>query len=171
MKKQAISWLVIIVFIVLGVFAFIYGNKPTVPTVGADGKINGEYSIAGIMALGKPYKCTFEKNDESSRIIGTIYTDGNNIYGEFRIKTDIMKDEFNSFLMVKDAETYVWTSLEDVGYKSPVTKSASKNASAEEQAQIVGTRDKMQYKCEPWQEVDNFTFETPPWIKFSELKK
>jgi len=170
MRNQIISWLIIVAMVVLGIFIYIYGNKPQIPVVGEDGKISGNYAIAGIMRLGKPYVCTFERADDTSKIAGVIHTDGQKIYGEFRIKTDLVKDNFSSFLVVKDEKAYVWTSLQNAGYESPVAKSANKNASPVEQAQIVGLRDKILYKCEPWQDTDNSVFELPAWITFSELK-
>lgn len=172
MKNQITSWLVIIALIALGIFVYIYGSRPAIPMVGENGKISGNYAIEGIMRLGKPYVCTFEKSDGISKIAGVVHTDGQKIYEEFRIKTDALEGkEFNSFLIIRDGEAYTWTSLQNIGYKSSVAKSASKNASLQEQAQIIGTRDKVQYECKPWPEVDNTIFETPAWITFSELKK
>jgi hypothetical protein len=157
---------------VICIFLFNYQNdKIVMPTVGADGKISGNYAIESIMVLGKPYTCNFDKSDGSSKISGVIHTDGGKIYGEFKIKTDLIKNEFNSFLLIKDNMAYTWTSLQNIGYKSSIAKSASKNASPQEQAQIVGTRDKMQYNCELWLNADNSLFETPTSITFSELKK
>lgn len=170
MKNQIASWLIIIGLIVLGVFVYIYGGQPTVPEVGEDGKISGIYTMEGIMKLDKPYRCTFEKADETSKIAGVMRTDGKNVFGEFRIKTDLVNNEFNSFLLIKGDEAYIWTSLQNIGYKSAAAKSASKNASPLEQAQIIGTRDKVAYKCEPWLEVDNSIFDTPSWVTFTDLK-
>lgn len=172
MRDKIIFPLAGAVLAVLVIFLFNYqNNKLAAPTIGIDGRINGNYAIEGIVGLGKPYVCTFEKTDGASKILGIIHTDGQKIYGEFRIKTDLVKDEFNSFLIIKDGESYAWTSLQNVGYKSSTAKSASKNASPAEQSQIVGTRDKMDYKCELWQDADNSIFELPVWITFSELKK
>ena len=174
MKNKIVSlsgWIVLAILVIIGIFVFYYGSKPTAPPVGADGKISGNYSIADIMVLDKPYQCTFGKSDRASKIAGTIYTDGSKIYGEFRMQTDLMENEFNDFLIIKDGQSYTWTSLqENVGYKYPTAKSSNKNASPEEQSQIIGTQDKVQYDCQPWNEVSDSTFEVPPWIKFSELK-
>lgn len=169
MKKQVVSWLIIIGLIVLMTVVYIYGRRPATPTVGADGKISGHYTITGIQRLDQPYVCTFEKTDEVSKIVGVIHLDKNNVYGEFRIKTDLVEKEFNSFLVVNNKEAYVWTSLNNVGYKSPAAKSANKNASPLEQAQIVGFNDKIPYECKPWLEIDSTIFEIPSWIVFSEL--
>jgi hypothetical protein len=171
MKKQIASWLILIVFIALGIFVYVYGGKPEIPTVGANGEINGNYAIGGIMRLGKPYACTFEKSDATSQIAGVIHTDGQRIYGEFRIQTDLLKNNFSSFLLIKDGVAYSWTSLQDIGYKSSAAQSASKNASPIEQAQIIGIKDRVPYKCRPWLEVDNTIFDVPTSIKFSELNK
>jgi hypothetical protein len=161
------------VVLIICFFGFInyQNNKIVVPVVGANGEINGNYTIEGIMKLGKPYVCTFEKSDGTSSVSGVVHTDGQKIYEEFKIKTDLVKNGFNSFLLMKDGIAYTWTSLQNIGYISPTAKSASKNASLKEQAQIVGTRDEMLYKCELWLNATSSIFETPTSIKFSELKK
>lgn len=170
MKKQISSWITLIVLVALGAAVYIYGNKPSAPAVGEDGKISGDYSIAGVMRLGKPYVCTFEKSDGSSSVMGVIHTDGQKIYGEFRIETKTTEaEEFNSFLVMGDGEAYVWSSLQNIGYKSKAAESASKGASPAEQGQIIGLRDKIPYKCSPWQDVDSAIFEPPTWVTFSEL--
>jgi hypothetical protein len=154
------------------IFLFNYqNNKIAVPTVGENGKVSGLYTIEGIEKLGKPYVCTFEKADSTSKISGTIRTDGQKIYGEFKINTDLIKNGFNSFIIIKDNIAYIWTSLQNVGYKSPAVKSASANASPQDQAQIIGTQDKIQYECEPWSNADNYIFEIPTSTTFLELKK
>ena len=171
MKDKIIFPLIGVVLAILVIFGWnFYKNKPETPVVEADGNINGEYSIESIMLLGKPYICTFEKTDGVSEIAGTIKTDGQKIYGEFTIKTDLLKTGFNSFLLISDKQAYTWTSLSQLGYKSPAAKSASQNASPQEQAQIVGLKDKMPYECKLWQNADNSLFEIPASIKFSEIK-
>jgi len=157
---------------VLCILLFIYqSNKIVVPTVGASGEINGNYTIEGIMKLSKPYVCTFEKSDGSSSISGVVHTDGQKIYEEFKIKTDLVKNGFNSFLLIKDGIAYTWTSLQNIGYTSPVAKSASKNASPSEQAQIIGIKDKETYQCEPWLNATGSIFDTPTGITFSTLQQ
>lgn len=171
-EKQTKYYIGIALLLIIGVFLFNYqNNKVTVPTVGEDGKVDGNYSIAGIMKLGRPYVCAFEKTDGASSIAGVIHTDGQKIYGEFKIKTDLVKAGFSSFLLIKDGLAYTWTSLQNIGYQSEVAKSASKNASPREQAQIVGTLDTEAYRCEPWLEATSSVFQTPSAISFSELKQ
>jgi hypothetical protein len=171
MKKQ-IKWIVaLVILVILLIVTFNYVGQPAVPSVGADGKISGNYALGGIMRLGKPYICKFQKTDGTSQIAGVIHTDGKNIYGEFRLKTDLVKNEFNSYLMVINSEAYTWTSLGALGYKLPVAKSAtSGSASPAEQAQIVGTNDVLSYDCNPWQNPDLTIFQIPTFIKFSEPK-
>lgn len=170
MKNEIISWLILVIFVALSVFVYVYGSRPAMPEIGPDGRINGNYSIASIMRVGLPYKCTFEKAEGSSKILGILHTDGNNIYGEIRIKTDTLEKEFTSFLLAKGDNAYIWTSLKPIGYKSSLAKSASKGASVQDQAQIVGTRDKMAYECELLQNLDSTIFEIPEWITFVDLK-
>jgi len=174
MKKEIINQIIFIcasvILVVLGIYIYDYMGRPGVPEIGEEEKINGEYAIEGIMRLNKPYICKFEKSDQTSTIAGVLHTDGKNILGEFRIKTDLQGSEFNSFLVIKNKDAYIWTSLQNVGFKTLVAKNASKNASPAEQAQIVGLRDKIKYECEPWQNPDSTIFETPSYINFLDLK-
>lgn len=156
---------------VLGIFIFGYEGRPEMPAVGESGEIKGAYTLDGIMRLDKPYRCTFEKSDNTSRVKGVIHTDGQSAFGEFRIKTDLEKNEFNSFLLIKNKEAYIWTSLQNVGFKTYVAKSAIRGASLEEQTQIVGTRDQIEYECKLWEDSGTFAFEAPSWITFVDLKK
>ncbi len=168
-RNQILFSIIGIALVILGIYAFSYTNKPEIPIVGEDGKISGEYVIGGIMRLEKPYVCNFEKSDSVSKILGVIHTDGTNLYGEFKITTDLVEGGFDSFLVVNNNRAYTWTSIQNVGYESPVAKSAIKNASVQEQAQIIGINDKVEYECNPWLEVDTTLFETPDWVTFPEL--
>jgi len=174
MKNKIVLLISAVVLVILVIFGWNYVNKVEIPTVGPDGKISGNYTIEGVMKLKKPYVCTFEKTDQISKIAGVMHTDGEKIYEEFRIRTESMQEKkiFDSFQIIKDGKAYTWTSLQNnIGYISSAAKSASRNASPQEQAQIVGTRDEMDYKCEPWKEPDQTIFELPGGITFSELKK
>jgi hypothetical protein len=169
--RRTIAAAVGIIVAVAAGYGYNYLNKPIVPVVNTDGSIEGPYSIASIMTLGKPYRCTFEKGDGSSKIAGVLRTDGFKINGEFRISSpSLQAKEFNSFLIVKDKVAYSWTSLASTGFKGGVAESASVNASPREQAQIVGTRDKIQYKCSPLNHIDDTVFDPPSWITFTEIK-
>ena len=169
-RNQITFALVGVVVVILLFLGYGYINKPEIPVVGTSGEISGYYAIGGIMRLERPYVCSFEKTDGASKILGVIHTDGENLYGEFKIQTDSVEGKFNSFLMIKNKTAYTWTSLQNIGYKSNVAKSATKNASPQEQAQIVGTRDKMNYECSPWPKVDPTLFEIPNWIEFADLR-
>ncbi len=174
MKDKIIYPLVGVVLAILSIFVFNYiKNQPEIPVVEKNGEINGSYTIEGIMKLSKPYICVFKKTDNNSSILGTLHTDGKNLYEEFKIKTNLVKVRggFNSFLITKNKIAYTWTSLQNVGYKSTIAKSAIQNATPQEQAQIIGAKDKIDYKCKPWKKVDNSLFETPTWVTFLKIKK
>ncbi len=141
-------------------------NMPVTPAVGPGGSISGNYSIESIEKLGKPYECSFSKSDGSSEVSGTLQMAEGKLRGNFNISA---ATSFTSHFIIISDTTYTWTSLGAVGYKSPVAKSASKNASPIEQAQIVGTEDKEDYNCSPWN-IDPTVFELPSGINFLELK-
>ncbi len=167
--KKTLSWIPAILLIVGGIALYVYANKIEAPLVGEEGEISGTYSLASVMSLGENYRCNFDKKDDNSAVTGTIFTDGKNVQAQFRIITDLLDQEFNSFLIFKDGSAYTWTSLGDVGYKTKPADSASRNASPSEQAQIVGLKDKMQYECEKVSDLDPTTFDPPAWVTFKEL--
>lgn len=170
-QKNILSIVLTAVVVIGLIYLYIYINKPSIPVVGENGTVEGFYSIAGIMALGKPFSCNFEKEDGTSIVRGVLQTDGSSINGQFRISSPSLKaKEFDSFLIIKDNTAYTWTSLMPIGYKGDVAKSASVNASPREQAQIVGTRDKIEYKCQPLQNLDKTVFDPPTWVTFTEIK-
>lgn len=165
--KQFISVAVWVATVALLVFGYYYLSKPSKPPVGERGEISGNYSLAGIMSLDSPYICTFKKSDGVSSIFGTFHIDGDNAYGDFRITTETTdRKMFQSFLLIKNKDAYSWTSLAPVGYKSQAAKSAFTNASPNEQAQIIGIRDILQYECKPWGNPEPSYFEVPSNISF-----
>jgi hypothetical protein len=169
-KSQIVSWIIVLIFAVAGVLFFALRNRPETPQIGPEGEINGAYTLEGIMRLGRPYVCTFTKSEGNNEVAGIIHTDGKSAYGEFRVITDLAEKEFSSFLLIKGNESYNWTSLQNAGYKMPVVKNTGPSASPQQQAQLIGTRDKNEYKCEPWQNPDQTIFDAPSWITFTELK-
>jgi hypothetical protein len=168
MKNKTTVLLLIMLIAAITLFAYFFPREAK-PIIKEDGSVAGNYSIKQIMSLGNSYVCTFEKSDETSVVVGTIHTNSKNIYGEFRILTSVLETEFNSYLLTQGNESYVWTSLQPVGQKSKVAKSANINATPEEQTQIIGKTDKVDYDCKPWEE-DKTVFEVPSWINFVEVE-
>ncbi|MEK7642368.1 MAG: hypothetical protein AAB392_01090 [Patescibacteria group bacterium] len=148
--------------------------------INQDGIIEGNYSIEDIQGVGKPYDCSFRKTDELAQVSGSIRLTENMVRGDFDIDIDPKATNFGdsdtgtraffaSHFIVAEGVTYTWTSLQNIGYKSEVVKSAKRDASQAEQAQIVGLSDKIDYHCEPWNA--NLTiFQPPNGIEFVELK-
>ncbi len=169
MKNQLIFIGSGLLIVAIGIFLVLYDGKAKTPIPEENGNINGLYSIQGVMNLDKPYVCNFFKQDDSSAISGVLTTDGEKIYGEFKIQTKLLEKPFSSFLIVKDGFSYTWTSLADIGYKAPSVKNASAGASPSEQAQIVGLRDEMPYECKPIKNIDQTIFNVPVWINLIEL--
>lgn len=168
MKDKTTILLVVMLLAALALFAYFFPRE-TKPIVNENGGVNGIYSIKQIMSLKDSYVCKFESSDDMSAVAGTVHTDGQNIYGEFRILSATLGAEFNSYLLTRENKSYVWTSLQPVGQISKIARSASVNASPKEQAQIIGKEDKMQIECKPWQN-DPTVFDIPNWINFVEVE-
>ena len=171
MKNTIKTWVTVVLLMVGAFFLYQYMSRVEVPVVRADGTVSGTYSLESILTLGKPYKCAFEKEDGVSKISATFYTNTPDVYADFTIQTNTLENQrFNSFFLIKDKTTYTWTSFSNLGYKTPVVKSAFKNATPREQAQLVGIQDKMPYECELLDQVDSSLFIVPTPITFSDLK-
>ncbi len=170
MNNKTTLAIFIIILAILAIFILTLMGGPGRPVVGEDGRVSGSYSLESIMSLNEPYRCVFEMTDETSIVQGVITTHGEDAFGEFRIRTENVENDFNSFLLIKDKrDAYVWTSLYPFGYQTRAARSAVSGATPAEQSQIIGLRDEVQYDCEPWQNPDDTTFEVPEWITFSEL--
>lgn len=166
----------IVVVVVIGILIYVFGKEK--PVIGPDGKITGNYSVSSIEALGKPYQCSFSKSDATSQVSGVMRMAEGKLRGDFDITTSLTNTatgqnlpntSFASHFIIMDGTSYIWTSIRPFGLKAPAAKSATSNASPEEQAQIVGTNDKIDYTCSPWN-ADLSVFDLPSGISFSELK-
>ncbi len=174
----------IIVIVAIGAYFALNKTKEEINVFSSDlplpnneGAIVGTYSLKDVLDQKKPFSCTFIKIGETSRVIGEIrLSDEGDLRGDFDVELVIPEDapnqetprSFATHFIIKDDTSYTWTSLQPVGYKAGVAKSASKNASQEEQAQIVGINDKQDYECKPWNQ--NLTiFELPSGINFLDL--
>lgn len=170
MKKQTIVVLVVILVAIIAGIIYISKGASSTPVANEDGTLEGKYSIEGIAALNKPYRCTFLKNDGASQVNGSITIAEGMVRGDFDIRLEAQDGgEFSSHFIMRDNVNYTWTSIQPIGFKSEIATNASKNASPEEQSQLVGTKEKVDYKCVPWN--PNLTiFELPSGINFLDLK-
>lgn len=170
-KKNLITSIVLFVCIAIIVILIIRFNKPTPAIVAADGSVSGNYAISNILALQKSYECSFTKSDEAASVQGTLQTDGSKVRGDFDISLQVGGGQTNSFAshtITKDNTTYAWTSLQPIGYKTRVVKSATRGATPEEQAQILGQNDKVQMSCKPTT-IDQSVFNVPEAISFTQI--
>lgn len=166
-KKNWITALIIFIVIALIGVAIVRYSKPTLPVVQPDGSTKGNYALKNIMALKESYECSFTKSDEVTRVVGTLQTDGSKIRGDFDISLTTKDGEksFASHLIVIDNQAYSWTSLQPVGYKTRYTGSANKNATPEEQGQMVGKGDVLPLNCVK-KNIDQGVFNIPEAINF-----
>ena len=170
MKNKFSNIIIWGLLIVVAILLFRYFSKVEVPKTELNGDVIGKYSIESILTLDKPYQCVFEKEDGVSKITANIFTNEKDIYADFAIQTNAGETgRFNSFFLIKDGSTYGWTSLSNLGYKTGVVKSASINATPLEQAQIIGIKDKLDYKCKLLSQADVSLFIVPSSINFNEF--
>jgi hypothetical protein len=176
-----------IILVLIGVGAYFALNKTKgeidilsgdLPLPNSEGTIVGTYSLKNIIDQELPYECTMGKSDETSRVLGNIFISGDGkIRGDFDLELVLPEEtpteiprSFASHLIVDGDTAYTWTSLQPIGYKTKVAKSATKNASTEEQSQIVGIDDELEYECKPWN-ANLTVFIVPTGISFSELEQ
>ncbi len=166
MKKNTLI-LIAAVVIAFGLF-YVFGKGGT-PVANQEGVIQGEYTLQDIIDKKEPYECTFVKNDGASNISGAIKVGDDKVRADFDITLQAQDGgSFASHFIMKDGTNYVWTSIQPVGYKAMIVNNSDTNASAIEQAQIVGLKDKIDYTCKPWN-ANLTVFETPSGVTFLEL--
>ena len=122
--------------------------------------LDGSYSIKEILAMNKNMECEFNKMDETSNVSGTVIISEGRVRGDFDVKAEVESapQNFQSHFIVRDGITYIWTSLVNMGYKTEIEPKDS----------IVGTEDKLDYKCESWEEKEG-TFSIPRDITFTSI--
>jgi len=166
-KKNVIIAVVVLAVIVLMV-VFTGGSRVNIAD---DGKLTGEYSIKDVLNLKQPYECTFMKDDGASTINGALRIAEGKVRGDFDIKlSDKDGGSFASHLIIKDDVSYSWTSIQPIGWKTEVAKSAEGGESQSDQAQLVGINDKAAYTCNPWN-ANLTVFDLPSGITFLELNQ
>lgn len=180
------STIFILILLAVGAVYFFLSEKDT-PTINlgegvlimADGKITGNYAIRDILELEVPYECTFNKVDTMSQVSGLVRMAEKKVRADFDIQINPQATNFGdsgtdqraffaSHFILKEGINYIWTSLQNTGYKSKITDSAE-GSSKKDQAQIIGIEDKVAFDCKPWNAVLN-AFDLPSGINFVELK-
>lgn len=164
-KGRTITWILLIAaIVVIGILIYFFSDRTPEMQIGEEGTITGTHSIAEVMALDQPYECTFSRTDGSAQMSGVLRTADGNLRGDFDI--DSPQGSLASHFIATGTDSYIWTSLGQVGFKVP-TVEYIENASNAQQLQIIGTRDEADYVCNPWNA--NLTlFNLPSGIEFTE---
>lgn len=134
----------------------------------AEGK---KMSIESYIKQGGTHVCTVTQNAGGIESKGTLYIAGEKIGGEFSSVVQGM--DINTYLIVKDGYSYVWTSLmPNVGFKSvTVMKDSNSGASTETSGSYGWDASKIgDYDCKPWT-LNASKFVLPSSVTFGEARK
>jgi len=166
-KKIGIA--AVIILIIIFVIVAKKGGTGNI-SKGENGQLKGEYSLQDIINLKNPYECTFMKNDGASNLSGHVRIAESKVRADLDIEYRAQDGgNFASHFIMMDGLSYIWTSLQSVGYKAKIAESSGKRSSPADQAQILGLDDKMDYNCAPWN-ADLNAFKLPQGITFLEVK-
>jgi len=167
--KNLIILLIIIAAGAVGYYVWKGSDTPPVFTTDEAGVIRGTFSIRDIMELDRSLSCNFRKNDEASSVVGSIIIFGAMVRGDFDIESEILEAPIASHFIIKEDTSYFWTSLVNMGYKSPVVEHSSTGDSPTEQSAIIGLEDEAEYLCYPWN-ADLTRFNLPSGVTFQEIE-
>jgi len=174
-KNITIAVIVIILLLLLGAGGFLMLNKntatsnKTATSQTQTATVKNEQtrkSLLDLIKIGQNVRCTFKSEVTNGSTEGTVYVSGQNIRGDFSIKTT-SDGKTTQTSMIKTGDTsYVWGAGLPTGIKMTVsleTLAANKQAS-----QYVDPNQKVDYNCVPWN-VDSSLFTPPSNIKFTDM--
>jgi hypothetical protein len=176
MKKNniVIAAVIIILLLLLGVGGYLMLNKNTSSSNTAATKVASKPTEAGqtrkslldLIKIGQNVRCTFRSEVANGSTEGTVYVSGQNVRGDFNIKTTSDGKTMQTSMIKTGDTNYVWGSSMTTGIK--MTISLDKLAQNKQASQYVDPNQKVDYNCTPWN-VDASLFTPPSNIKFTDM--
>ncbi len=163
------TWLVVgalIVVIAVG-YLFINRQQPGASSNSVAGTNEASQpgepqSLKDLMMAGRPMKCEFRDDADSTKTTGQVYVDNKNVRVDFVVTE---KDKTtDGHMIVNDTTAYTWMEGSKDGFKMSFT--AEQKAEAEQQQ--VDPNKKLDYECDNWS-GDAATFTVPADVNFRDL--
>lgn len=161
MNKVAI-WIVVAIVVLGGGYAVTQkkSSSPTGEQKNEERKGPDRQSLKGLLASGRPQRCTFSRTDETSSVDGVAYIAGGKVRGDFTITTS--GKAISSHMVLEGQTMHSWTDDPPMGFKMMVSGDAP---AAQGQRAPVDADQLLDYRCEGWS-VDQSKFGLPSGIQF-----
>ncbi len=182
MNQKTIIWvLVVIAAVILGWYLFFYepattpqgeehgtGTQENQNTNGtAGGNTTGGEDLAGILARGCNYSCTFDSTDQDSRARGTLYVQGDKVRLDFESEIN-NEGTVQSHMLRTGGWFYIWTGASGTtGFKLLANESSLPGAiSTSLGGAVTSNGTATSWQCRPWVPVAS-QFSVPEGITFA----
>jgi len=161
-SKTLIGVALALLVILIGLaFIFLKGGIPSATNSNTSPQTaNNQISLRTLVEANKPVTCTFSTTTEAGTQNGTVHIANGMVAGEFKMIGGNM-DGTNAYLLVRDSTSYVWTSMNNVGFKSTIVTNAKGKTTS------VDYDTTFDFSCGTWV-VDAKKFIIPQEITFTD---
>ncbi|MFZ2188078.1 MAG: hypothetical protein WAV73_00755 [Candidatus Moraniibacteriota bacterium] len=138
-------------------------------------------SLKDLMAKGTSMQCSWSADNESGKVSGTVYVNGDKFYQEF-LSSQPEKGEMKSFILNDGEWLYQWSTFSKMGTKMKMdeAKKLAEDFQENPAMKAPGGQDvavksedldsKFDYNCKKWN-VDASKFVLPTDIQFNDLSQ
>lgn len=165
MNKVAI-WVIVAIVVLGGSYALTQKKNSAPRGERETGELKGpdRQSLKGLLASGRPQRCTFNRADDTSNVEGVAYIAGGKVRGDFTITTS--GKAMNSHMVLDGQTMHTWTDDPPMGFKMTVSSDAPTTQG--QQRAPIDQDQLLDYRCEGWS-VDGSKFQLPPGIQFNDF--
>lgn len=137
------------------------GQNQSTPAVNP----SGEYTIAELLSMNQPMKCTWKQSlEEGAEVTNIIYINGKNFYQDVT-----MGDVGHAFTISDGDYLYIWNDFTNVASKMKYSEmEAASQPDQAKQNEAVSTNQKHDFLCDKWA-PDNSKFIPPSDKQFEDV--
>jgi hypothetical protein len=131
--------------------------------------ISGTDTLQSISEIGRSLECkfTYSNNEVEASAEGTFFTSAGKVRGDFLTESPDMSGKILSSMIINEDMFYVWSEIEGKVYGIKMDFLAMEEYDSSNSA--VSMDEPVDYKCEPWENVDNTVFEPPQNVLFQDM--
>jgi hypothetical protein len=169
MKNKVIIGIVVLIILGAGAWYFVSqsnkGGMPYTPVVSENG--TNMKTLAALLAVGKPVKCTVAPTADNGNMSGTFYIADGKMRSDYSVNT--AGQTMSGHMIMMNQTSYSWLDGQATGYKmavAPTNTNTKTNAPVANQG--FDASKAMDYSCGAWN-ADGSEFALPANIKFTEF--
>jgi hypothetical protein len=170
MKNKIIIGVVVLIVIGAGAWYFASrGGNVAAPNANTAGNTVAEQTMAGLLAAGKPVKCTITPSADNENMSGTFYVANGKVRGDYSVNA--AGQNMSGHMIALGSTSYTWLEGQTTGFKMTALANEKTNANAGTPAASQQGFDaslKMNYHCGVWS-ADPSVFALPANVKFTDF--